>query len=425
MELKTRLETVVSIFSFSQIDPEVRQQPIHLRAEDGGESRGILYTKSKSKTAITVIHPRSDNSRHYAIPSLLHAGYAVFGHASRWTNNDIEAVPERLLLDVAAAVRFLRGTCGYERVVLLGNSGGGALYTFYIAQASTAPPGRQTHTPAGDPLDLNKFDLPAVDGIVQLATHAGTGKFLMTCIDASVTDEHDPMSRDPELDMYDPRNGFRLSPESSHYSEEFLEKYRAAQVGRVARLDAIARGRIDEQNYHQSTLDDSAFKRLSVDRQLYLRRRAVLGHVMVIYRTMANPTYVDLLLDPSDRERGTIRTDTPEVYNYTEFGYARVLTPRAWLCTWSGLSSNASTVDNARKVTVPTVVIGATADREVLPQQDILPLYDATASKDKQLVWIEGADHFFMPSGPKAGAGDQREKTFKVVTSWLRERFNA
>jgi alpha-beta hydrolase superfamily lysophospholipase len=420
-ELKQRLETVLSIFSFENLPSGVDAEIVPIKAQDGGESRGVVYQKGKPDTVVMVIHPRTDQTRHYAIPGLVEAGFAAFGHNTRWLNNDIETIHERLVLDVAAAVKTFRER-GYKYVVLLGNSGGGALYTFYQAQAARSG-NRVTSTPAGDPPNLNDFDMPEVDAVIQLATHAGPGRFLLNCIDPSVTDESDPLSVDPRLDMYDPDNGYRTPPEPTTYSREFLERYRDGQRNRVLRLDAIARQFINEQRRTQTLVATEGFQSLGVRDQLRLRQRAVAGNIMTIWRTMADPGYVDLSIDPSDRDRGSIRSTNPETYNYTEFGYARVLTPRAWLSSWSGASCQVDTVESSKYITLPTLHVGARCDREVLPEKDTIAIYNATAGADKQLVWIDGADHFFRPS-PHSGKGDERERTLTAIANWLHERFS-
>jgi hypothetical protein len=265
-ELKQRLETVLSIFSFDNLAADVKSEIVPIRAEDGGESRGVVYQKGNPDTVVMVIHPRTDSTRHYAIPGLVEAGVAAFGHNTRWLNNDIETIHEKLALDVAAAVETFKSR-GFKNVVLLGNSGGGALYTFYQAQAAS-PGQRVTSTPAGDPPNLNECDMPEVDGIIQLATHAGPGRFLLNCIDPSVADENDPLSTDPRLDMYDPDNGYRTPPEPTHFSAEFLERYRAGQHNRVLRLDAIARQFVDEQRRTEAIIASADFGRLPTRDQL-------------------------------------------------------------------------------------------------------------------------------------------------------------
>jgi pimeloyl-ACP methyl ester carboxylesterase len=419
-ELKQRLETVLSIFSFDNLPSDVQSEIVPIKAQDGGESRGVVYQRGNPDTVVMVIHPRTDSTRHYAIPGLVEAGVAAFGHNTRWLNNDIETIHEKLALDVAAAVKTFRER-GVKHIVLLGNSGGGALYTFYQAQAAS-PGQRVTSTPAGDPPNLNEFDMPEVDGIIQLATHAGPGRFLLNCIDPSVTDENDPLSVDPRLDMYDPDNGYRTPPEPTHFSAEFLERFRHGQLERVLRLDAIARQSIEEQRRFEAIVASPDFGRWAPRDQLKLRQRAAAGKIMTIWRTMADPGYVDLGIDPSDRDRGSIRSTNPETYNFTEFGYARVLTPRAWLSSWSGGSCQVDTIEMSKRIQIPTLHIGARCDREVLPLKDTLPIYEHTAGADKQLVWIDGADHFFRPS-PHSGQGDERERTLKAIATWLQDRF--
>ncbi len=410
-----------SLWSFEKLPSGTSVENVPLTAQDGGESQGVLYARGGEKTVVCMMHPRGDMTRHYAIPFLLEAGYAAFGQAGRWVNNDIALIHEMLISDVAAALRFLRETRGYERVVLLGNSGGGALYSFYQSQAATKPPGRLTDTAAGDPYDLNAFDMPEADGIVQLATHLGQGVLMLSVIDPSVVDESDPLSRDPALDMYDARNGYRELPASSTYSKEFLERYRAAQRDRVARIDAIARGHVAEQQAWRRQLVGPDFDKLPLAERQAIERRGLVGRYLLIHRTEANPAYTDLSLFPSKREIGSFFALRPDVFNYLEAGFGKVQTPRAWLSTWSGLSSRAATLRCLPKITIPTLVVAYTGDNAVFAC-DTDAIYEQSPAADKRMVRVDG-DHLGLPTAQAKAGG--RETALRHVTEWLRERFPA
>ena len=68
-------------------------------------------------------------------------------------------------------------------------------------------------------------DLPAADGYVASAAHPGRPDVLTNWMDAAVVDENDPIATDPDLDLFDERNG-------PPYSADFLARYRSAQVAR-------------------------------------------------------------------------------------------------------------------------------------------------------------------------------------------------
>jgi pimeloyl-ACP methyl ester carboxylesterase len=410
-----------SLWSFDRLPGRVHVENVPLLAEDRGESHGVLYTRGGEKTVVCMMHPRGDMSRHYAIPALLEAGYAAFGQAGRWLNNDVGLIHEMLLLDVAASMRELKSR-GFELVVLLGNSGGGALYTFYQSQASTKPPGRLTTTAAADPFDLNKFDMPEADGIVQLATHLGQGALMLTIIDPSVIREDDALSIDPSFDMYNPDNGFCEPDRSSKYSAEFLSLYRTAQRGRVTRLDAIARSCLDVQRHHQREMADESFDDLTLKQKQFVWRRAFLGRYMEVHRTEANPAYCDMSIHASKRDYGSFFSPRPDIFNSIEAGFGKLLTPRAWLSTWSGISSRANTLACIPKITIPTLVISYTGDNVVwIP--DLEAIHAASGAADKQLHYVDG-DHLGLP--PKCNpSAPGRDGAMKIITSWLRERFAA
>lgn len=68
-------------------------------------------------------------------------------------------------------------------------------------------------------------ELPAADAYVAAAAHPGRPDVLTAWMDAAVIDENDPVATDPELDLFDERNG-------PPYSPEFISRYRSAQVKR-------------------------------------------------------------------------------------------------------------------------------------------------------------------------------------------------
>ncbi len=406
---------------FGDIDPGVIQKVVQLYAADGGKSKGILYRPARGtpKTAVIMAHPRADFAHHYSIPFWVEAGFAAFGQNTRYLNNDSTMLHENLLLDLAAGIRYLREEEGFANLVMLGNSGGGSLFAYYDWQARLPKGERVASPPGGGAPDLNNFELPAADGFIALAAHPGQGMVLMGSLDAAVVDESDPFATDPSLDLYDQRNGFRTPPEPSRYEAGWLARYREAQRARAARIDAVARRHIAEARIAREA---ARAKDLAAEHRDHFMRRAMAPRVMVVYRTQANPNYLDLSLDPSERALGSIFAPRPDLFNYHVFGLGRVVTPDAWLSTWSGISSHANLLRNIAKVTVPTLVVGAMADQDIFVS-DVRAEFAASGAADKRIEFISGADHFMRSGGTKSDQGDPRPRLMKLLAEWTRERF--
>lgn len=411
-------------FAFSYLDPAVRRDVVYLEATDSAQSFGILYRPPghEPKIAVYLMHPRGEFTRHYVVPGLTARGFAVFGQNSRYLNNDTNMVHERLLFDIAAGMRYLK-EAGFERIVLLGNSGGGSLLGFYQSQAGRPPAERLRATPGGEPLDLAAELMPGAELYIAVAAHLGEGRFMLNVIDPAVLDEADPLASDAAWDMYSPANGYQPFPAPSSYDRGWLEGYRARQVERTRRLDAVAREYLADHAYFRGQMREPAFEHHPDALRGMVARHARLGRYMVIYRTLANPAYLDPTIDPSKRPLGSIFSPgDPIIGNYGPGGLGRVMTPRAWLSTWSGLSSQADLPNTIRHVTIPTLIVYADGDCDIFPSEQQELLHNSGA-RDKTLNVLPWADHYLRPVGAEGAAlADPRERIIDLVTPWIEAR---
>lgn len=406
-----------------KVDADV--EPLLLKAPDFREFHALYWTPRKTpkpRIAVIAMHPRVDFTRHYTFPRLLSRGIGCLGALTRNPNNDVDTVHEEIVLDLAACVRFLRERRGVEKVILIGNSGGGSLAALFQQQAEKRPEERIARSPDGFPTRLPKVDLVPADGLVLLAAHRGEGHVMLSCIDPSVVDELDPRKTDDSLDMYAPENGFREPPAWSRYSKEFLARYREAQRERVARIDAIALEKVARVREAIAVTEAPDFtSRPERERRALLRARH-LEEVMVVYRTMANPHYVDDSLDPSNREYGSLLSPRPDLMNHKLLGFGRICTPRAWLSTWSGLRSNADLEKTLPEVTVPTLVVHAGRDKEIYRETDAVPVFRASGAADKSFLEIESGRHYFEPDfGQKRSPA--LEELMDHLIPWIEARF--
>jgi pimeloyl-ACP methyl ester carboxylesterase len=347
---------------------------------------GIRYIPQgrPSKTLLIYMHPSSTLQLLPMPRAMAERGVHVLCAGSRYPRNDSALIMENVIVDLGAYVRHAKEVWGYETVVVGGWSGGGSLSLFFQSQAENPT---ITHTPAGDPCGIIGARLIPADAFIFQAAHISRALLMAEWIDPSVLDENDPDNRDPELDLYNPS----IKPP---YSAEFLERFRAAQLARVRRRSAWVR----------QTLET-------------LRKKGGLEmeRGFVTHRTMADPRFLDGTIEPNDRPIGSCFMGHPETVNSGPVGIGRFSTLRSWLSQWSIDDTNAHGEKSAAQISVPMLAIEHTAD-DAVPKPHTQRIFDAAGSKDKTMVVLKGANHYFV------GQPELLKQAVDMCIAWMKER---
>jgi alpha-beta hydrolase superfamily lysophospholipase len=412
------------------------------------QTDGVLRSagSDRARTVILQTHPRRnsyENMRAWPMLDFGEHGYDTFSYNNRYTNSaagiDVSTLWEPLALDVAAAVQEMRDR-GYENVVLLGTSAGGPLVAYYQAVAECGnglfDPERTLSGFRGFfGIDGDEQRLPAADALV--FQNATTGPALSFCIrlDGSVVEESGAM-REPSLDMFEPANGFDRASGTGTYDEGFLQAYQRGQAERMNRLIRSAQERLERlKAIGRPFLDDDfivvpgvraypAFVDLAVAHVSRAQRALQPGHRHELIQS-------DRLIIPNAARDNLGRAAGATVHTLTSFlSYRAIRTdpgrydPTAVTSEEFGVdmgSTNTSTPSNLERVTVPLLITQGTSDIEVhVPSAELN--YDAANSSDKQLTFIENADHSMLD--PRDAASNRtREMHLDVVAGWLETRF--
>lgn len=301
---------------------------IYARLADTGCGKDIAFV---------VVHPTNNFMNHYLVEPLERRGHAVLALNTRYMGNEAFLIFERAIQDLGSGIRYLK-EAGYRRVCLIGNSGGAALAALYQAQAERLT---ISSTPSGDPVEIDTEDLPPADCIALIAAHPGRARTLTTRLDAAVIDESDLFSADPDLDIFNPDNG-------PPFSEEFIARLRKVQIARNRRITDWCLARLRE------------FDVLRPD-------VPIRDQNFTVYRTMADPRFIDLSLEPNGRKAGTALTENARAANLATNGTAALTCLRSWLSQWSYDHSRADGPARIAETSVPALVVDYAADEIVYP----------------------------------------------------------
>jgi len=183
-----------------------RPSPTAPRIQAGGHPcQGLYWTPKgqRPRTALIATHYNVDFAEHYSAAYFAARGFGFLGWNTRFRGAEDQFILEHALIDIGVGVHWLREEAGVERVVILGNSGGGSLMGAYQAEATQPTLAGNLRGAGADALAR----LPGADLYVSLNAHKGRPEVLTDWMDASVVDEFDPTRTDPALDPFDPGNG--------------------------------------------------------------------------------------------------------------------------------------------------------------------------------------------------------------------------
>lgn len=350
------------------------------------EGQLLRNPQSTSRTVYMFMHPTSVLHLLPMPTALADAGLDVLCAASRYPRNDSALIMEKVAIDMGKWIAHARAL-GYEKVILVGWSGGGSLSLFYQAQAENPS---ITQTPAGDPVDLTAAGLQPADGVIFIAAHLSRAETLTEWLDPSVIDERDPDRRDPEFDIY--------SPDCLHqppYDPAFVSRFREAQRARSRRITDWAESELARLKALGTAEQERAF---------------------VVHRTMCDVRWLDPSVDPSDRRPNWTYMGDPIAVNVGPVGLARYTTLRSWLSQWSYDRSNAKGPANAARIRdTPVLQIENTAD-EAVPAPHNAAIRDALATPDKEYVRLDGATHYYL------GQPELLARCIGAVTDWSRRK---
>jgi pimeloyl-ACP methyl ester carboxylesterase len=227
-------------------------------------------------------------------------------------------------------------------------------------------------------------DLPPADAYIASAAHPGRPEVLTAWMDASVVDENDALTSDPDLDLFNSQNG-------PPFSAEFVERYRAAQTARNNAITHWAEAEL--KRVHAAGFSDRPF---------------------TVMRTWADPRMVDPTLEPTKRPANMCYAGVPIKANRSAHGIAAACTLRSWIGMWSLRHAQTRAEPHLARLTCPALVINAEQDTGVYPS-DAQRIYDALASDDKSRCSID-TDHYFLSPGARSEKAD-------TIAKWIAKRW--
>ena len=416
--------------SFAQSHPEFVQlsrASAAIYRPDGGPAPHIAFL---------VAHRTANNLNTSACTELSKRGFMVVCFNTRFINNETIVDWEQTPLDVKAAMEYARSQPGITKVVLLGHSGGSPLMSLYQAIAENGVAFCQ------DPKRMvkcanNVGGLKPADGLVFPDAHPGNPAQALRGINPSLVIDAGKVRVIPELDPFDPKNGYNPNG-PSHYSKEFQTRYYAAQ-SKV----------MNEQIAHVL----AAQERMKKGDYVFPDNDIVLvpfsdqdGSAGLMLMDPSIPEFMSTArAEKLLKNDGTIATQVVHSVAVPELGQAKanrlfnagvkVLTFTSYLSANATRSTNSldgiehcatniSTICNVQSIKAP-IMIAAMGGWRFIRDQELM--YDLSPSTDKDYIVVEGAVHGYTPCKACETTPGQYSNTvknlFDYIRDWANKRF--
>jgi hypothetical protein len=383
----------------------------------------------RSRFALLISHPEHANNFNYFIaPQMAERGYRVM----MVNYYGAELTYEEYLAPLASAVKYLRNIPGVQKIVLTGHSGGGPELTYYQEIAENGPKACQLPERVYPCRGRDLENLPPADGIMMLDARAGVVERLIA-LDPSVDNDH-PRDHKPELDMFDPRNGYSPQTKSGTYSAEFEHKYLQAQGARQTHLIEEASARLAKIEKGEGQYkDDEPFIVPGSSQHTYDGAALNLADLRLMSKTHAPhlllkadgtrpiqiiPTTYPGLSEPEHEDRMANTTQEITVRSFLSFLAVRttpdyaITEDRITGVQWRSVAN--SIPGSVQGVKVPSLFMAGTCASHVVFLETA---YDLSAAKDKEFVGVEGGNHSFAACKPEYG--DPAKHAFDYVDGWL------
>jgi hypothetical protein len=317
--------------------------------------------------------------------------------------NPMHSDTKGFLLDFKAGVDFMKNYPGVKKLVLVGHSQGGCRMSCYqyIAENGTDRMKKMNRIIPFPDLE------PLTPGDGLMLVDANYGIMSLLAMDPAVRKRDYGYARIPELDIYNPANGY--DPKGSHYNQDFIRRFQKAQVRfykdtleyAQERWAAIQKGRgsfCDDEPLLIAGARGGAVNNKLFIQDVSLLSRTRTAHPILHADMSVTEDIPQTVRIPNDAigseyfagaEQSSVRRFLENEMKFDDdFGYDD---RSMWGVDWDFNFLCAS--ENVKGINIPLLVTGNTANHEFVYADYI---YENAKSSDRSIIYFEGARHDFV-----------------------------